>query len=123
MAVMAGTSVGSHARIVGIRTVGDSVDDDVLIGAGNLTTRFCAVPGGVDRQQVQGIYRQGPVPRGPMEVRARNSPCSARQGDYLTSRYSVAHGHQRLAEMEIAGDNPTTVGDVDHSPGKKERVY
>jgi hypothetical protein len=57
-----------------------------------------------------------------MQVRAGYSPRRSDQSDLLPPRDRVAHCHERFTEMEISGDDSTTVIDVDDIASQKEIV-
>ena len=57
-----------------------------------------------------------------MEVRAGHSSCGSNEPDLLSSLYSIAHGHECLAEMEIRGHDASSVIDVDDIAGQEEVV-
>ena len=55
-------------------------------------------------------------------MRAGHSSCRSNEPDLLSSLYSIAHGHEWLAEMEIRGHDAGTVIDVNDIAGKEEVV-
>jgi hypothetical protein len=57
-----------------------------------------------------------------MEVWAGHSSCRSDEPDLLSSLYSIAHGHECLAEVEIRGHDASSVIDVDDIAGQEEVV-
>ena len=58
-----------------------------------------------------------------MEVGSRHSAGRSDQADNLSAGYSVPRRHEWLAEVEIRGDQPAAVIDVDDVAGEKEVVH
>jgi len=57
-----------------------------------------------------------------MQVRAGDATCTPDQPNHLPSLHGVAGRYERLAHVEIRGDDPAAVIDVDHIPREKEVV-
>ena len=57
-----------------------------------------------------------------MQVRAGHSSRSSDESNLLSPHDRVAYRHKRLAEMEVCGDDSTTVVDVNDVTGEKEVV-
>jgi hypothetical protein len=55
-------------------------------------------------------------------MRPGHSSRRADEADGLPTRYGVADGNERLAQVKVSGDHTSPVIDVDHSTGKKERI-
>ena len=57
-----------------------------------------------------------------MQVRAGHAPGRSDESDLLSPHDGIAHRHQRLAEVEVSGDDPTAVIDVNNVSSEKEIV-
>src|SRR5690348_6047307 len=57
-----------------------------------------------------------------MQMRSGHPPRRADDADLLPSQHRVADCHRRLRQMEVSGDHPIAVVDVDDVSGKKEVV-
>ena len=69
-----------------------------------------------------GIHGDRAVARGPMEVRAGHPSGRSDKSDLLSPHDRVADRHERLAEVEVRGDDSAAVVNVNDVAGEKEVV-
>src|SRR5438128_366033 len=83
-------------------------------------TPACTIPTRLECEKVRRVDGDRAVARTPVQVWAGHAAGRPNETDLLAARHRVAHGHERLAHMEVAGDDTAAMIDVDHVPGEKE---
>jgi len=76
--------------------------------------------GTVDRDKIERIHSHRPVARTPVKMRSCHSPSRADETDLLTTLNGISRSDERLAQMEVRGDDTTAVIDVDDITRQKE---
>ena len=80
-------------------------------------------PSAAEGYQAKRVDGESAVARAPMKVRASHSSGSAYQSNLLPASDGVAGRDQSFAQVEISGDDTTSVIDVHDIAGEKESVH
>jgi hypothetical protein len=82
-----------------------------------------ASPPSAESHQAERVNGERAVARAPMQVGACNSAGSAYQANLLPASDGVAGRDETFAEVEISGDDTTSVIDVQNVAGEKESIH